>query len=131
MEAVQSDLLEAKELAQSRLEEIETLSSQLVEAKKQLDTLQCQQQQLPESAVKEGATYKNLQSQFSIAAMEGAQLRGCLEEAKSLLMSARQLHFSQLEDIRFGTAGGGGVSEDVCGLEVCISEAVCCAGLRK
>lgn len=71
-----------------------------MDAKKQLDKVQCQQQPLAESAVKESAVYKTLQSQFTIAAVEGTQLRACLEETKSLLASARQLHFSQLEEIR-------------------------------
>lgn len=87
-------------MAQSRLEEIERLSSQLVDTRKELDKEKCQQQQLPEATVKESVVYKNLQSQFSIAVMEGVQLRSCLEEAKSLLASARQLHFSQFEEIR-------------------------------
>lgn len=98
MEIVQSDLQEAKELAQSRLEEVEQLYSQLTEARKQIDKLE--QQQIPESAVKESAAYKSVLSQFSIATLEGSQLRSFLEEAKGLLGTARQQHFTQLEEIR-------------------------------
>lgn len=93
-----------KELAQFRLEEIEKLSLQLADVRKQLDTVKFDQQQLAESAVKESAVYKNLQSQFSVAVLEGSQLRGYLEEAKALLLSARQQHFSQLEEIRYSAS---------------------------
>lgn len=100
METVQGDLQEAKELAQSRLEEVEKLSLQVSELRKQVDRLKLEQQQVPEATVKESAAYKSLQGQFSIAALEAAQFRAYLEEAKALLVSARQQHFSQLEEIR-------------------------------
>ena len=100
MEAVQGDLQEAKALAQSRLEDIEKLSSQVADLKKQGDKLKFEQQQVPEAVIKESAVYKTLQGQFSVAALEASSLRGYLEEAKGLLVSARQQHFSQLEEIR-------------------------------
>lgn len=97
---MQGELQEAKDLAQSRLEEMEKLSSQVVELRKQIDSMKLEQQQVPEAAVKESSVYKALQAQFSVAALEASQLRGFLEEAKALLGSARQQHFSQLEEIR-------------------------------
>ena len=100
METLQGHLQDAKEVAASRQEEITRLSSQLLEAKKEIDRLKFEQQNIAESAIKESAPYKVLQSQFSIAALEAAQLRACLAEAKGLLTSARQQYFSQLEEIR-------------------------------
>lgn len=99
-ESVQGELQEAKDLNQSRLEEIQKLSTQLAEAKKEMDALKISQQPLPEALVKESAPYKSLQAQFSIAALEASQMRSCLDEAKALLVQARQQHFSQLEEIR-------------------------------
>ena len=97
---MQGDLLESKELAQSRLEEIEKLSSQVTELKKLYDQLKLEQQQVSEAVVKESAVYKVLQGQFSVAALEAAQLRGHLDDAKAVLVSARQQHFTQLEEVR-------------------------------
>ena len=110
METVQGELQEARELAQSRLEEVEKLSAQVVELRKQVDQLKQEQQQVSESVVKESAVYKALQTQLSIAALEGSQLRGHLEEAKTLLVSARQQHFTQLEEIRSVTGLGARAS---------------------
>lgn len=100
VEGLQAQLTEARELGQSRLEEAQKLSTQLAEMKKEVDGLQLSQRALPESVVKDSATYKALQAQFTIAMQEGVQLRGLLEEAKGLLMAARQQHFAQLEEIR-------------------------------
>lgn len=100
METLQDELLEAKDIANHREEKISCLSAQLAEARKEVDRLKVEQQQIPESTVKDSAVYKSLLSQFSIASLEAAQLRTCLDEAKSLLLSAKQQHFSQLEDIR-------------------------------
>ena len=93
-------MLEAREVANHREEEMAQLSAQLAEARKEADRLKVEQQQIPESVVKDSAVYKSLHSQFSIAALETAQFRSCLDEAKALLQSARQQHFSQLEEIR-------------------------------
>lgn len=100
METLQGKLQEVKEVANSREEGMTHLSSQLAEARKEVDRLKVAQQQVPELAIKDSATYRGLHSQFSIAALEAAQLRTCLDEAKTLLVSARQQHFSQLEEIR-------------------------------
>lgn len=97
---MQGELQEARELSQSRLEELEKLSLQVVEQKKQVDQLKLEHQKVPEGVVKESAVYRTLQCQFSVAALEASLLRGLLDEAKALLVSARQQHFSQLDEIR-------------------------------
>lgn len=100
MDSLQDELQGLRELAASREEEISRLSAQLTGARKEVDRVKLDQLQIAESAVKDSAPYKSLHSQFSIAALEGSQLRACLEEAKALLVSARQQHFTQLEEIR-------------------------------
>ena len=105
MDGLQAQLAEAKEVAQARLEEVELLSTQLAQLKMELDSLHLAQHSLPEAMVKDSATYKTLQTQFTIAAQESSQLCAFLEEAKALLMSARQQHFTQLEEIRCGLLG--------------------------
>lgn len=106
METLRDKLQEVTEVAHSREEGITHLSAQLAAARKEVDKLKVEQQQVPELVIKDSAMYKGLHSQFSIAALEAAQLRTCLDEAKTLLVSARQQHFSQLEEIRCKSQGG-------------------------
>ena len=87
-------------MARSRQEELQKLSTGLAEAKKEVDGYRITQQALPEAMVKESAFYKSLQCQFTMAMQDGGQLRVVLEEARTLLMAARQQHFTQLEEIR-------------------------------
>ena len=97
---LQEELVEAREVGKGRLEEIQRLSAQLAEVKKELDVQRLSQQVVQESAVQDSVVYKTVQRQFTIAAHEADQLQGFLEEAKGTLMAARQHHFTQLEEIR-------------------------------
>ena len=77
--------------------------------KKELDNNKISQQALSEGVVKESAPYRTLQCQYTMLVQEAGQLRVGLEEAKNILVAARQQHFTQLEEIRSGL---GWVSQD-------------------
>ena len=100
MEQLQSELSESHTIADSRLKEIKELSQEIQELKKTVAQLQLDQKKLPESAITDSAPYKTLQTQFSIAVQEAGQLRACLDEARQLLVTAKQQHTLQLEEIR-------------------------------
>ena len=100
MEQLSSDLADSQALAESRLTEINQMSSEIQELKKQLAQLELSKKKLPDSAVADSALYKTLQMQFSIAVQEAGQFKACLEEAKQLLATAKQQHLLQLEEIR-------------------------------
>ncbi len=89
-----------RELAKSRLEEIQRLSGDLSEARKEMDNYKVMQLSLPEGVVKETAVYRTLQCQYTMLIQEAGQLRAGLEESRNILLAARQHHFSQLEEIR-------------------------------
>lgn len=50
--------------------------------------------------VRESSVYKSLQTQFSVLMLEHIQLRNCYEEARKLLVTAKNQHIMQLEEIR-------------------------------
>ena len=100
MEQLQCELTESQTLAESRLKEIKDLSLEVQELKKSVTQLELDQKKLPDSAIADSAPYKTLQTQFSIAVQEAGQLRACLDEARQLLVTAKQQHILQLEEIR-------------------------------
>ena len=100
MDQLQVDLTEYQTIAESRLKEIKELSLEIQELKKKVTQLQLDQNKLPDSAIADSAPYKTLQTQFSISVQEAGQLRACLDEARQLLVTAKQQHIMQLEEIR-------------------------------
>ncbi|KAL5473016.1 hypothetical protein EMCRGX_G027456 [Ephydatia muelleri] len=89
-----------KNLAESRLAEIEALTQKLADVRTELEELKVKQPTINDTAVKDSVPYKTLQTHFSIIYMENTQLRNVLEDLKQLLNAARVQHFSQLEEIR-------------------------------
>lgn len=100
MDQLQCELTESQTLAESRLKEIKELSEAIQELKKTVTQLELDQKKLPDLAIADSAPYKTLQTQFSIAVQEAGQLRACLDEARQLLVTAKQQHIMQLEEIR-------------------------------
>lgn len=94
------ELVEYKNLAQSRLAEIEGLTQKLADVRTELEELKVKQPTINEAAVKESIPYRTLQTQLSVVYVENTQMRNVLEDLKQLLNAARVQHFSQLEEIR-------------------------------
>ena len=65
-EQLASELEEQKALAEGRLKEIEAMSQQLAEVRKEVERLKLDQQTVSESDVRDSAAYKGLQTQYSI-----------------------------------------------------------------
>ena len=95
-EEYQDALAEAKELAATRLTQIEELLKSLAEVEQKVEMAELESKSLPETTIKETAVYKSLQSNFSVAYAENLQLRTHLEEAKQLLVVVMSQHHTQV-----------------------------------
>ena len=95
-EECQDELTEAKELAATRLSQIEELLKSLAEVEQKVEMAELESKPLSEVTIKETAVYKSLQSNFSVAYAENLQLRTHLEEAKQLLVVVMSQHHTQV-----------------------------------
>ena len=95
-EEYQDELAEAKDLAATRLTQIEELLKSLAEVEQKVEMAELESKSLSETTIKETAVYKSLQSNFSVAYAENLQLRTHLEEAKQLLVVVMSQHHTQV-----------------------------------
>ena len=95
-EEYQDELAEVKDLAETRLTQIEELLKSLSELGQKLEMFELESKSIPEAVIKETAVYKSLQSNFSVAYAENLQLRTHLEEAKQLLVVVMSQHHTQV-----------------------------------
>ena len=79
------DLEEQKDLASTRLVELEKTNNLYKEALKELEKLKMELSTLPEHVVVETTEHKCLQSQFSVLYNEAMQLKTQLEESRNQL----------------------------------------------
>ena len=80
------ELEEQRELANSRLNELEHTSTLYKETLKEVERLKMELSTLPEHVVVETTEHKCLQSQFSVLYNEAMQLKTQLEEARNQLV---------------------------------------------
>lgn len=97
LEELQEKLEEQKEVANNRLQELETTSVRLREALKEIEQLKTDLRNLPEATIVETTEYKTLQSQFSVLYNESMQMRTQLEETHNQLQNLRSVHLKQIE----------------------------------
>ena len=95
-EEYQDELADAKDLAATRLTQIEELLKSLAEVEQKVEMAELESKSLSETTIKETAVYKSLQSNFSVAYAENLQLRTHLEEAKQLLVVVMSQHHTQV-----------------------------------
>lgn len=96
---VSTELEDLRDMAKTRLEELEKLSENFITSKQELEKLKLEVNHMPESSVLQTAPYKCLQSQFSVLYGEVSQLRQQLEDTRRVLSTTKTQHVLQLEQI--------------------------------
>ena len=90
------ELHDLKEIAQTRLKEIEELHSKLSETKIELEKLKLDAGNIAEADVKATSVFKALQSHFSVVFADNSQQKAQLEETKRLLVASKQQQIAQV-----------------------------------
>ena len=85
VEQLTQDLEEQRELASTRMVELESTNTKYKDALKEVEKLKMELSTLPEHVVVETTEHKCLQSQFSVLYNEAMQLKTQLEEARNQL----------------------------------------------
>uniref|UniRef100_A0A8C9ZB04 E3 ubiquitin protein ligase n=1 Tax=Sander lucioperca TaxID=283035 RepID=A0A8C9ZB04_SANLU len=80
-----------------RMAELEKLQVELQEAVRESEKLKMDLRNIPEEVVKETLEYKCLQSQFSLLYNESLGVKTQLDEARALLLTAKNAHLRQIE----------------------------------
>ncbi|TSK14732.1 E3 ubiquitin-protein ligase BRE1B [Bagarius yarrelli] len=96
-ESLNAELEQNQELANSRMAELEKLQQELQEAVRESEKLKIDLRNIPEEVVKETTEYKCLQSQFSLLYNESLGVKTQLDEARALLLTAKNAHLRQIE----------------------------------
>uniref|UniRef100_H3D5M1 E3 ubiquitin protein ligase n=1 Tax=Tetraodon nigroviridis TaxID=99883 RepID=H3D5M1_TETNG len=96
-ESLNAELEHNQELANSRMTELEKLQLELQEAVRESEKLRMDLRNIPEDVVKETLEYKCLQSQFSLLYNESLGVKTQLDEARALLLTAKNAHLRQIE----------------------------------
>uniref|UniRef100_A0A8C7Y5P4 E3 ubiquitin protein ligase n=1 Tax=Oryzias sinensis TaxID=183150 RepID=A0A8C7Y5P4_9TELE len=91
-ESLNAELEHNQELANSRMAELEKLQAELQEAVRESEKLKMDLRNIPEEVVKETLEYKCLQSQFSLLYNESLGVKTQLDEARALLLTAKNAH---------------------------------------
>lgn len=97
LEELQRDLEEQRDLAATRLIELEQLNTKHQETLKVIEKLKMDLQCIPEAVITDTAEYKCLQSHFSVLYNESIQLKTQLEESRQQLTNAKNAHLRQIE----------------------------------
>ncbi|XP_068677983.1 E3 ubiquitin-protein ligase BRE1B-like [Montipora foliosa] len=96
---ISTELDDLRDVAKTRLEELEKLSESFITSQQELEKLKLEVNHMPETAVLQTASYKCLQSQFSVVYGEVTQLRQQLEDTRRVLSTTKTQHVLQLEQI--------------------------------
>merc|ERR1719188_2873653 len=99
VEQLNHDHEEQRELAATRLAELESTNSKFKESLKEVEKLKMELSTLPEHVVVETTEHKCLQSQFGVLFNEAMQLKTQLEELRAHLQSAKNTHMRQIEQM--------------------------------
>lgn len=92
VEQLNQDLEEQRELASTRMIELEKTNENYKQALKEVEKLKMELSTLPEHVVVETTEHKCLQSQFSVLYNEAMQLKTQLEESRNQLQVAKNIH---------------------------------------
>ena len=99
VEQITQDLEEQRELASTRMVELEKTNENYKQALKEVEKLKMELSTLPEHVVVETTEHKCLQSQFSVLYNEAMQLKTQLEESRNQLQVAKNTHMRQIEQM--------------------------------
>ncbi|TNN20610.1 Ribosomal protein S6 kinase beta-1 isoform 3 [Schistosoma japonicum] len=98
------ELEEYRELANSRINELERLQRHLEDKVAECASLNMQLRDIPEHIIIESPQYISLKTQFNILYNEAVQLRSQLEEARSTIQNNRHSHLKQIEEMEANEA---------------------------
>lgn len=90
---------EQKELASSRLAELEQLNNTHKETLKQVEQYKANLQCIPEAVIKKSSEYISLQSNFSVLFNETIKLQTQLDETRTQLTTTKNIHMRQIEQM--------------------------------
>lgn len=93
------ELEEQRELASSRLSELEALNEKHKQILQQVEDLKLDLTCLPKNVIQETSEFKVMQSHFSILCNEANQLKTQLEETRTQLLTAKTVHMAQIEQM--------------------------------
>ncbi|XP_018092201.1 E3 ubiquitin-protein ligase BRE1B isoform X2 [Xenopus laevis] len=96
-EMLNAELDQNQELANNRMSELEKLQNELQAAVRLKEKLKLDLRTLPEEAVRNTQDFRCLQSQFSLLYNESLQVKTQLDEARAVLLSAKNSHLRQIE----------------------------------
>lgn len=99
LDELKNELEEQRDLAASRLLELQELSEKNKELKKEVDHLRVCLKFLTPDAIFSSTEYKCLQSQFTLLCAESLAIRKQFEEVKDLLSTVKNSHAKQIEQI--------------------------------
>merc|ERR1719245_2739851 len=99
VEQITQDLEEQRELASTRMIELEKTNENYKQALKEVEKLKMELSTLPEHVVVETTEHKCLQSRFSVLYNEAMQLKTQLEDARNQLQVAKNAHMRQIEQM--------------------------------
>lgn len=99
VEELKRDLEEQRELALSRLAELEALNAEHKETLKAMEKYRLDLQCIPDVVIRESAEYKSLQSHFSVLYNDSVQLKTQVEELRSQLSGLTAAHLRQIEQM--------------------------------
>merc|ERR1712173_416895 len=99
VEQLTRDLEEQRELASTRMVELEKTNESYKQALKEVEKLKMELSTLPEHVVVETTEHKCLQSQFSVLYNEAMQLKTQLEENRAQLSVSKNAHMRQIEQM--------------------------------
>lgn len=99
VEELKRDLEEQRELALSRLAELEALNTEHKETLKVMEKCRLDLQCIPDVVIRESAEYKSLQSHFSVLYNDSVQLKTQVEELNGQLSAQTAAHLRQIEQM--------------------------------
>lgn len=99
VEDLKRDLEEQRELALSRLAELEALNAEHKETLKAMEKYRLDLQCIPDVVIRESAEYKSLQSHFSVLYNDSVQLKTQVEELRGQLGTLTAAHLRQIEQM--------------------------------
>ena len=92
-------LEEQRELASSRLQELEKMNLDYQTSLKQIEKLKTDLKNIPESVIEQSNEYKYLQTKYSLIVNDNMKLRQAYDETKNLLEMSRLTFQRQLEQM--------------------------------
>jgi len=100
MDAIKADeIAEEKELARTRLTELENLQKAHVFLAEEYEKVKVQLNNVPDETIMNSTKFKMLQTQYNLLFTDATTIRKSCEEARRIVMSNRNQHLQQIEQL--------------------------------